>query len=556
MDKFKISAQIETDLLIVGGGIAGLAASIEAHKKGIQHVLMSKAPLGSGASFFPLKATLGIQITGEKNDRTLFKEDIERVAQGMNNPKIVQAYIEESPQAIELLERIGFKPWKRNDNRPACFARYPRPIYLINQWREAAVRAGNIIAEQGTTVYEEATLLHIVSTQNQVQGALFSHKTSDGVRYIFCKTSQIILATGGIAGLYQDNLYPSDVIGSTHFVALQAGAKLTNLEFIQFIPSFVKPKYKVLFGEHTLKYCTQVNDEQGLSLFPELSPIQFAEMMRQRSDYAPFSVDFPCVTFDLTIMRYLLENPQQQGVYLQYAEALYQDESEFYRVYLAWLKEEVGIDLRRDKIAIAPFAHSCNGGIEINEDAQSCVSGLFAVGEIASCIEGANRLGGNSVGGGLVFAKRAVNKVYAHLSAAEKSASIDITTLCRQAEDYLRKLGDSAENGSSPSAVLSRLRELMAKFANVYRTEKNLSRLLQQIEQLEKDLAFDQDFFAQSVEIYHALQTAKAVTVAMLARTESRGAHYRADYPTTDLNAYRLQVYLNHETIEITKKYQ
>lgn len=128
--------------------------------------------------------------------------------------------------------------------------------------------------------------------------------------------NNIILATGGIAGLYQDNLYPADIIGSTHYVAYQAGAKLTNLEFIQFIPAFVKPKYKVLFSEHTLKYLIKVTDSKGKNLFSHLSPQQFQKMIQQHSSYAPFSVDFQSVEFDLVIMKYLIENPTERCIYI------------------------------------------------------------------------------------------------------------------------------------------------------------------------------------------------------------------------------------------------
>ncbi|AUI65915.1 MULTISPECIES: FAD-binding protein [Glaesserella] len=520
-----ISHHIQTDLLIVGGGIAGLACCAEAKKHGIQATLITKAPIGSGASFFPLKATLGIQVTGDQADHVLFKEDIERVAQGMNNPKIVQAYIEESPQAIELLERIGFKPWKRNDNRPACFAKYPRPIYLINQWREAAERAKQIVAEQGTTVYEEATLLHIVTAQNQVQGALFSHKISGEIRYIFCKTSQIILATGGISGLYKDNLYPADVIGSTHAIAERAGARLTNLEFIQFIPAFVEPKYKVLFGEHTLKYVQKITDSQGRNLFEYLSESEFKQMVTERSDYAPFSIDFPCVEFDLVMMKHLLENPQEKGIYLHYSPELYQDETEFYTVYLNWLEREVGINLVRDRIAIAPFAHSCNGGVVIDEFAQSDVKGLFAVGEVSSCIEGANRLGGNSVGGSLVFAKRAIQRILQNF--AENRPLVSLQECEKNIEQFFLSLDNpKGDRMLTASDVLSTIRSQMAMFANVYRTEVNLTQLLQCLVQLEQRYCPLEHHRYQGIEIYHALKAAQSVVKAMLKRKVSLGGHY------------------------------
>lgn len=553
MITLRITQTVKTDLLIVGGGIAGLSCAVEAHKKQIPHILITKTQIGTGASFFPLKATLGIQVTGDESDKTRFMQDIQAAAQGMNNPKIVKAYIEESPSAVNLLAEIGFQPWKRQDNRPACFAQYSRPIYLIKDWKEAAKRAKAILAKQQTQIFEQATLLHIVTDQNQVQGAVFMQANAQGEpQYIFCQTSQIILASGGIAGLYKDNLYPADVIGSSHFIALQAGATLTNLEYIQFIPSFIEPKYKVLFGEHTLKYCTAVEDEKGNSLFEEVSTHDFQAMMSQRSAYAPFSVDFTCVTFDLKMMQYLMANPNAEGVYLRYSPALYEDKEEFYTVYLDWLKNEADIDLLRDKVSIAPFAHSCNGGIEIDEYAQSQVKGLFAVGEISSCIEGANRLGGNSVGGSLVFVKRAIQKIAENRS--HFSFSLDEQSAIQQAETQLNQLNNqTSQNTLSASQVLSHLRLVMSKFANVYRTGTHLKQLLEQLINLEHQFNPLEQAKYQGIEIYYALKTAQLLVRSMLIREESRGAHYRADFPQKAADTYRLRVRLHNAEIVIQK---
>lgn len=524
----KISQTIETDLLIVGSGIAGLSAAVEAKSQGINALLISKSTIGSGASYFPLKATLGIQVTGDESDYAHFREDIEQIGKGKINPNVVQAYIEDSPQAIELLNRIGFEPWKRNDNRPACFAKYPRPIYLIKDWRESAIRAKNILEEQQIPFYENATLLHIVTNHNQVQGAVLSLNTSGQISYIFCKTNHIILSAGGIAGLYKDNLYPSDVIGSLHSVAQKAGASLVNLPFIQFIPAFVEPKYKVLFGEHTLKYVIEITDSHGNNLFPHLNSEQFAKMMLERSHYAPFSLDFDCVEFDLVMMKHLLENPAEKGIYLKYSPKLYEDQEEFYTVYLNWLKQEVGIDLLKDQVAIKPFAHSCNGGIQINQWGESSVKGLFAIGEISHCIEGANRLGGNSVGGGLVFAKRAVAEIGRSLQSLELQKNSEISPLVA-AEKALNQLQNpNADLSLTASEVLSTIRENMALYANVYRTKANLLGLLDMLNALEQK--FDPIHHAefQGIEIYNALKTAQLVISQML-NEKSLGAHYLAE---------------------------
>lgn len=525
MHACKITQYIDTDVLIVGGGIAGLACCVEAESRQLHSTLICKTVLGSGASYFPLKATLGIQVSGGQQDYARFQEDINRVSHGMNDPAIVRAYIEQSAQSVELLTRIGFRPWRRNDDRPACFAQYSRPIYLIDQWQASAAQAARIIAAQpNTALYEHTTLLHIVTENNRVRGAILCRQKCGRIFYIFCRTRHIILAAGGIAGLYKDNLYPADIIGSTHYVAQQAGAQLVNLEFIQFIPSFTEPKYKVLFGEHTLKYVRQVTDSHGRDLFAHLSASQFQALMRARSDYAPFSTDFPGVEFDLTMMRHLLRHPQEKGVYLHYSPALYQDRTEFYTVYLQWLEREVGINLCRDNIAIRPFAHSCNGGIKIDHYAQSAVNGLFAVGEVSACIEGANRLGGNSVGGSLVFAKRAVQKIKQNSACHVAGDNLDYTDRVQAYFAGLAKPnGDPTLSGS---AVLRTVRENMTRFANVYRTPGNLARLSATLNELETRYCPLHYAGEQGIEIYNALKTAQEVVRHMRRRTQSLGAHH------------------------------
>ncbi|VTR63292.1 FAD flavoprotein oxidase [Actinobacillus pleuropneumoniae] len=176
----------------------------------------------------------------------------------------------------------------------------------------------------------------------------------------------------------------------------------------------------------------------------------------------------------------------------------------------------------KDKIAIAPFAHSCNGGIEIDEYGESCVAGLFAIGEIAHCIEGANRLGGNSVGGGLVFAKRAGghkrSKICKNLLKSNRFANTETYRL--QAEKVLNQLNNPmGDNTLLASTVLKQIREQMARFANVYRTKANLTLLLNELQQLEKrfnPLAHHQQ---QGIEIFYALKNRTACRFSDAKRT-------------------------------------
>lgn len=546
--QFQIQTVIETDILIVGSGIAGLSAVKQASEQNLRSILITKNKIAGGASFFPLKATLGIQVTGDEGDKVRFHEDITRVGKGMNNPDVVETYLNESKQGIELLEGIGFQPWLRQDNRPACFAKYPRPIYLISEWASAAKKAREILDHNELNrYYEQATLVKIIAPNNRVAGAVFQQETADGVEFIFCRCHAVILATGGIASLYKNNLYPNDIVGSAHAIALDAGARAINMEFIQFIPAFLAPKRKVLFGEHTLKYCTAVYDSNDQPLFSDMSEQAFRAMMDERSDYAPFSVDFAAKRFDLTIMQAIQRG--SNGVRLTFSPALYQDQSEFYCVYLDWLKQKIGVDLLQDRAVIEPFAHSCNGGIEIDGNSESAVNGLFAIGEISACIEGANRLGGNSVGGSLVFATRAVQRAKQYCQTALSPLDVNEieAELIKTFPQPLKQ--EDEEKNLTVSDIFSQVRETLALNANVYRNQQGLQQAFGLIEHHLRHYRVSQ----YGVELYWSLRCAEMLLQAMLARQESRGAHFRSDYPHESANVEKLQLCLQHGEIKVTR---
>ncbi|MDH3000162.1 fumarate reductase [Chelonobacter oris] len=543
-NQFQIQMVIETDLLIVGSGIAGLSAVEQAGAQNLRSVLITKNKIAGGASFFSLKATLGIQVTGDEDDKVRFREDITRVGKGMNNPEVVETYLNESKQGIEQLQRIGFQPWLRQDNRPACFANYPRPIYLINDWANCAKKAQAILEQNKlNTQYEYSVLVKIITQDNHVLGAVFQQKDESGSRLIFCRCHAIILASGGVASLYKNNLYPNDILGSTHAIALDAGALSVNMEFIQFIPAFLAPKRKVLFGEHTLKYCTAVYDSRDQRLFNEMTEQEFQSMMTERSDYAPFSVDFAAKHFDLIIMNAIQQG--SNGVRLEFSPTLYQDQNEFYRVYLDWLKQKIGIDLLQDRAIIEPFAHSCNGGIEINQHGESAVSGLFAIGEVSACIEGANRLGGNSVGGSLVFAARAVQRAKHYCQTA--LLPINLTEI----EQALTQTFPEQTNSQSVTAseILAQVRESLTLNANVYRNQQGLQQSLTLVERYLSHYSVSQ----YGIELYWSLRCAEMLLQSMLARQESRGAHFRSDYPHENTEIEKLRLRLQQGKIQIER---
>ncbi|MEI0611611.1 FAD-binding protein [Brachyspira pilosicoli] len=537
----------QTDVLIVGAGIAGLIATERAMNIFKKVCLVTTGKICSGASYFPLKATLGIQATKDKDDYNKYYEDITNMGNGVENPELIKTYISNIKKDIYLLKRIGFKPWLRKDSRPACFAKYSRDVFLINNWNEARNRAKKIFRKnKRLKIFEESTLLRIVKNGDRVAGAIFQNKD----KFFFVKSKVIILATGGVAGNYKNSLYPKNINGVGNVVALDAGAIAQNMEFIQFIPAYLKPKYNVLFGEHTLKYCIGMYDLKNRLLLDGIKNEETKKLWIERSAYAPFSSDFESKEIDLKI--------HSEGVKLKYSEDLYKDKEEFYTVYLNWLKKDIGIDLLKDETIITHFAHSCNGGIKIDSNAFTGVKGLYAVGELSSAIEGANRLGGNSVGGALVFGNNAVKNAFEYIknNNFKDFNNIKLNNIKKEFDNWVNEISkDDKENNLTKNEVLIKIRNLVNENLSIVRSKEKIEFLLNELNDIRANYSIKENIKDCSIEIYLIIESVKIMALSMLEREESRGAHYREDFKYSDDKVYKLQVKREKNKILIDKIY-
>lgn len=541
---------LNCDILVVGTGIGGLVATKKAISKGKKVCLVTNGKFCGGASYFPLKGTLGIQGTDGEKDKELFYEDISKIGNKMENPHMINTYIEDICDSISSLEEIGFEPWLRNDKRPACFAKYPRNIYLIKDWDKARQKAKEIFGKlENLEIIEDSSILKILKDNDKIMGAVFQKNK----KFFAINSPVVIMATGGVAGNFKHKLYPEEITGAGHIVALDAGAKAQNMEFIQFIPAFLKPKYNTLFGEHTAKYCLGMYSLDKKLILDGVNSQEYKDLWIERSGYAPFSFDFKSHLIDLKMVEF--DDEKNQGVILKYSEDLYKDEGEFYRVYLDWLKNTMGIDMCRDEVVISPFAHSCNGGIKVNENGKTDVDGLYAIGELSSAIEGANRLGGNSVGGALVFGKRAVddaniylenykNKIYSKEDFEEKFNS------------WLEEISlNDKVNKLSTSEVLETLKSITTKCAGIKRTKLSLEDGLKSIELLRNQYNIKENLDSNSIETYLRLQVSKMLIKSMVTRKESRGAHYREDFPYTLDKTYKIIISRKNNEFILEKEY-
>lgn len=542
-----MDTQKQTDILIVGAGIAGLVAAERAMKIFKKVCLVTSSKICSGASYFPLKATLGIQATKDKDDRNKYYEDITNMGKGVENPDLIKTYVSNIKKDIYLLKKIGFKPWLRKDSRAACFAKYSRDVFLINNWKDARKRAKKIFRKnKRLKIFEESTLLRIIKNGDKVAGAVFQNKD----KLFFIKSKVIILATGGVAGNYKNSLYPKNINGVGNVAALDAGAVAQNMEFIQFIPAYLKPKYNVLFGEHTLKYCIGMYDIENKLLIDGIENENTKKLWIERSAYAPFSNDFESKEIDLKI--------PFEGVKLKYCENLYKDKEEFYRVYLNWLKKDIGIDLLKDETIITHFAHSCNGGIKIDSNAFTGVKGLYAVGELSSAIEGANRLGGNSVGGALVFGNNAVKNAYEYIknNNFDDFNNIKLNNIKKEFDNWVNEISkDDKENNLTRNEVLIKIRNLVSENLSVVRSKEKIETLLNELNNIRANYSIKENIKEGSIEVYLIIESVKIMALSMLKREESRGAHYREDFEYSADKVYKLQVKRENNKIIINKIY-
>lgn len=533
----EINDTLTCDVLVVGSGIAGLKVSMELAKAGKKVMLATKTQLCSGSSFYPLKASLGTQVTKDESDKDLFLKDIESVSHNMHDKEMAQIYIDEIRDRVEEFSEIGIEPYKLSDNRKACFANHGRTIYMLKDWKKIRENVRRILEDfPNISLMERHTVISLIKKGEKIAGAFLLDKNND---LIMVCSKAVVLASGGFGNVYKHNLNPNDVDGAGHILALEAGGTLVNMEFIQFIPGFTTPKYKTLWGEHTLKYCKDFVDKDGISILNGVLPegLSKEECLKIRSTHGPFTNSLSSKHFDIAMMKEIMRTKSEAGFQLIYDKEIYEDKGDFYTIYLDWLKER-GIDLISDKVKIAPFAHASNGGVKVDSFGRTGVLGLYAIGELAGGIEGANRLGGNSTGSCMVFGKRAAQNCLEYVDS-NGIVTIDSLEEKNLIEQSILHFSGQSESSLTPIDVIEAIREIMWFYGNIIRDEKNLQTAIQKIRELKS--SFNMSLYVSNkgerksaFKAKNFLILSELLLKTMVERRESRGAHYREDYPNED----------------------
>lgn len=520
----KIETAITCDVLVAGAGIAGIMAAIEAAKQEQKVVLMSSAHIFSGSSFYPGTWGLGLVTLEDEEDEEDLIQTILSVGCGMAEESMVRSFVKEMRPTIKYLDEIGLQLKDAKEKNQKEFI--PCFDYKTRSWHgvvadKARERFMELLQELEITLMPYCELVDLLEEDHRVTGAIICEGHKE-LRLIEAKA--VILATGGYGGLFERKLTTSDITGIGQYIALDHGCTLVNMEFMQMMPALVNKEGKasevpIIFNEKTFRYATLQQD----SLSNQVVVGSDKKLLEQRATYGPFTSRMPSREIDFLIARH-----NKEAIQVVYSKELHDDMPEFIRTYFDWLKEKRHLTTDSE-IRISMFAHAANGGIKINEDGATELLGLYACGEVTGGMHGADRIGGLSSANGFVFGRKA------GMAAAEYTKEfLKYTLIGNKQQDTKLSLWEIPNR----EEIKLDLQRSMMENSMVIRSENGLQKTLKLIETWKDNWnvnpTTDVAAYVESRKLWAQIQLATGILKAERMRKESRGSHYREDYPSID----------------------
>jgi succinate dehydrogenase / fumarate reductase, flavoprotein subunit len=559
----------EHDVLIIGAGGAGLRAAIEASAAGVKVVVVSKSLLGKAHTVMAeggIAAAMG-NVDERDNWRVHFSDTM-RGGQYVNNWRMAELHAKEAPARVRELEAWGALFDRTKDGRilQRNFGghRYPRLAHVGDRTGLEMIRTlQDYGIHRGIDFQTECTVLRLLKDGDRIAGA-FGYDRERG-RFRLWRAKAVVLATGGIGRAYKITSNSWEYTGDGHSLAYQAGATLTEMEYVQFHPTgMIWPPSvagilvtesvrgeggvlrnskgrRFMFDDIPQNYRTQTadNEEEGWRYTQSDKNARRPPELLTRDHVAR------CIVREIKEGR----GSPHGGVFLD----------------ISWIKERIpnaeehikkklpsmyhqfkqlaDIDITKEPMEVGPTTHYMMGGVQVDAETQmSSVPGLFAAGECGAGLHGANRLGGNSLSDLIVFGKRA-GEFAAKYAKEYRAGSInqdEVEACARWALEPFDRYATG--KGEGPYQVQQDLQVMMQELVGIVRRESEMQKALDEIAALWKrarnvGVPGNREYnsgWHTALDLYNLLTVSELITRAALARKESRGAHFRDDYPNKD----------------------
>jgi succinate dehydrogenase / fumarate reductase, flavoprotein subunit len=525
----------EHDVLIIGAGGAGLRAAIEGLTAGARVAVVSKSLLGKAHTVMAEGGIAAAMANVDKADswRTHFRDTM-RGGKLMNNWRMAQLHAQEAPERVRELEQWGALFDRTSDGdilqrafgghtfKRLCHVGDRTGLEMIRTLQDRGV-------QMGFDVFMECTIIRLLTDGKRVVGA-FGYWREQG-RFVVLKAKAVVMATGGIGKAYRITSNSWEYTGDGMALAYDAGAELLDMEFVQFHPTgMVWPP-----GVQGILVTEAVRGEGGI--------LRNKEGQRFMEKYDPKRMELS--TRDVVARSIYTEvregrGSEHGGAYLDIshkpAEYVKQKLPSMYHQF----KELADVDITKGPMEVGPTCHYMMGGIRVEaETAATSLPGLFAAGEAAAGLHGANRLGGNSLSDLLVFGRRAGLGAAAYANKAT-ATNIDDGQIAEAERDMLAPF--DRDEGENPYTVHRDLQEVMQNLVGIFRVEEDMTKAMGELEKLkarasrvrvEGSRLFNPGWHL-SRDLKSMLTVSEAVTRSAMARKESRGAHSRIDFPKLD----------------------
>ena len=556
----------EYDVVIIGAGGAGLRAAIEASSSGATVAMISKSMLGKAHTVMAEGGAAAALANKDERDswETHFRDTM-KGGKYLNDWRMARIHAQQAPDRIRELEQWGAvfdrTPSGLTSQRNFGGHTYPRLAHIGDATGLELIRTLQQRGiHMGMDVFMEFTVRKIFKSEGRVSGC-FAYSRNDGSLHVF-KAKSIVLATGGATRCWEICSGSWEYTGEGYALAYWAGAEMGDMEFIQFHPTGMiwPPSVKGILVTEGVRGegGKLLNNEGSRFMFdyvPEMYADEFADTIGEAEAWVeeviagklatkrrpPELLTRDVVAKAINSERAAGRASEHGGAYLDIS---WRNEEEIKKKLPGMyhqFKELAAVDITKEPMEVGPTAHYVMGGVKVNFDTQeTCIGGLYAAGEAATGLHGANRLGGNSLSDLIVFGKIAGEHAATSAKEIKEFREIPESEIQEIIDDTLAPL--FREGGENPAAVVSDLRKMMQDKVGIIRTKSLLEDALNDLDVLEErgksvfggsGKTYNPGWH-QSLEIGAMIDVSRMCTLAALKREESRGGHTREDFPVPD----------------------